>query len=280
MTMRLTRSSSIALLSSLAALASACTDRTQPSSEVGRRLAEHLCPIQATCGCDEELLIPSCEARVEREFIASEREALAAGLDFDESCVDFTLAAIDSLATCGRPSLGPSCPVYTAHAEVGEACEIIDHVPVISHCRAGLTCIQGKCKDLDNPHLLYEGEVCSETQANLPTGDLGRCVEGLTCDSNDTRTCVPSLYWPPVPVGGVCTHPFICVDGSYCRPNDLDDPDAPNEGSPGICTLKAAEGQPCSYVLECELRCLDGFCEHWPPFLCGVLGGWWLREML
>jgi hypothetical protein len=169
MSMRALTSAVGVVLCSLAALASACTDRTQPSSAVGRRLAEHLCPIQATCGCDEELLIPSCEARVEREFIASEREALAAGLEFDESCVAPALEDIDSLATCDRPSLGPSCPVYTARAEVGEPCEIFDHVPWMTHCNAGLSCIQGKCKDLDNPHLLYEGEVCSETQANLPT---------------------------------------------------------------------------------------------------------------
>lgn len=273
--MRLTHSSSVAALALLAALAPACTDRTQPSSDVGRRLAEHLCPIQATCGCDETLLIPSCEARVEQEFLASEREALAAGLEFDERCVAVTLAAIDGLATCERPSLGPSCPVYTAHAEVGEACEILDHVPLISHCRAGLSCIQGKCEDLDDPHVLREGDVCVDDDEG---NDPGQCAEGLVCDGEGTGTCVPSPYWPPVPVGGVCNDPLVCVEGTYCRPNDLDDPLAPSEESPGICTLKTAEGQPCSYGLECELRCVDGLCEPWPPTLCGVLGGWWLRE--
>lgn len=271
--MRLTRCSSFGVLSVLAALVPACTDRTQPSSDVGQRLAEHLCPIQAACGCDEELLIPSCEARVEQEFIASERQALAAGLEFDERCVDVTLAAIDSLATCGRPSLGPSCPVYTAHAEVGEACEILDHVPVISHCRAGLSCIQGKCKDLDNPHLLYEGEVCTDDDEG---NDPGQCAEGLLCDSRGTHTCLPRADWPPAPTGSMCISPSHCVEESYCRTLD---PDGPSEESPGVCTLRTPDGEPCSHLLECNLRCLDGFCEIWPPTLCGVLGGWWLREM-
>lgn len=126
----------------------------------------------------------------------TERRALEAGLELDETCVVDVLADIDSFATCGRPPVGPLCPVYTAHAEVGERCEIYDFLPWMTECRAGLRCIQGTCRDLANPHLLYEGEICSTTQADYQTGNLGECVEGLVCDSDETRTCVPSTQSP------------------------------------------------------------------------------------
>lgn len=271
------RSAIILALAFLAVLAPSCTDRTRPDSELGRRLAEHLCPVQAACSCEEEL-IPDCEARVVREFLATERRAIDAGLELDEACFEETLERIDTLAACGRraPDPGSSCPTYTAHAEVGEPCEIYDFVPWVTECRAGLYCNQGTCHDLVNPHLLYEGEICSETQGDYPTGDLGKCAEGLDCDSSDTRRCVPSPYWPPVPTGGVCTA-LNCVDESYCR---AEDPEGPSEESPGICTPRTPEGQPCTHPLECTFRCTDGLCETPAPDLCDWLQAWWAREWL
>jgi hypothetical protein len=262
-----------------AILAPACTDRTEPHSDLGRQLALHLCQIQATCGCDEELLIPDCEARVEREFIATERKAIAAGLELDQACIPHAFEVIDDLAACDRlPDVpGSSCPVYTAHAEVGEACEIYDLLPWVTHCRAGLQCIQGICRDLANPHWLYEGEICSDTQADHATGWLGKCVEGLVCDSNETRTCIPSPYWPPVPTGGECTT-LHCVDESYCRSQDPEED--PSEEFPGICTLRTPEGQPCIWLLECTTLCTDGVCETFPPSMCEALEMWWAREWL
>ncbi len=265
-------------LAFLAVLAPSCTDRARPDSEMGSRLAEHVCSIQANCGCDEELIIPDCDMRVVREFLAMERRALDAGLELDETCFEKNLEFIDSLAGCGRPPPDPgsSCPAYTAHAEVGEACKIYDFVPWVTECRAGLYCIQDTCHDLVNPHLLYEGEICSETQGAHPSGDLGECAEGLDCDSTATRTCVPSHDWPPVPTGAVCTA-LNCVDESYCR---TEDPEGPSEEIPGICTSRTSEGQPCSHPLECTTRCTDGVCETLPPLLCEELEAWWAREWL
>jgi hypothetical protein len=260
----------------LAVLAPSCTDRVRPSSELGRRFAERLCPIQDTCGCEEELIIPDCEARVAREFLATERRALDAGLELDEACFEENLEHIDALAACTRPAPDPGglCPVYTAHAEVGGACEIYDFLPWVSECRAGLYCDDGFCRDLINPHLLYEGEICSGTQADRPTTDLGECAEGLYCDSDETRTCLPSPLWPPVPTGGVCTA-LNCVDESYCH---TDDPEGPSEEIPGICTVRTPEGQPCDNLLECTTICTDGICETLPPRMCEALEAWWARE--
>jgi hypothetical protein len=259
------------------ACAPACADRTEPRSALGRQLALHLCPVHDQCGCEQDLLIPDCEARVERELLATERRALGAGLELDESCIADILDDIDTLAACDRPSVGPPCPVYTAHAEVGEACEVFDFLPWMSQCRAGLKCVQGTCRELDYPYILREGELCSDTQADDATGDLGQCAEGLVCDSSGMRTCVPSPYWPPVPTGGQCTSPISCIDDSYCR---AEDPEGPSEETPGICTVRTLEGQPCNSLLECTTICTDGVCETLPPKMCEALEAWWARELL
>jgi hypothetical protein len=264
----------------LLACTAACSGRTEPHSDLGRQLAEHLCPIQADCGCEEELIIPDCEARVEREMLATEREALAAGLVLDEACFEDHIEHIDRVAACGRPdvALGSICPVYTAHAGVGEQCEIFDFLPWVSQCRAGLYCIQGTCRDLANPYLLYEGEVCADVGLHPSTGAPPECAEGLICDGEDTRTCVPSPYLPPVPTGGQCTTPLSCVDGSYCLPQDLED--GPSEEVPGTCVLRTPDGEPCSVLIECATRCIDGICETPQPKLCETLELWWAREQL
>jgi hypothetical protein len=253
----------------------ACTDRTHPQSEIGQQLA--LRPIHDQCGCEQELLIPNCEARVEQEFLASERRALEAGLQLDPGCLADALDDVGRLEACDRTSLGPLCPVYTAHAAEGEPCEIYDFFPWVSECRAGLNCIQGFCRNLDDPTILHEGEICSDTQSDRPTGWLGECADDLNCDSEDTRTCVPDPNWPLVPTGGVCVSPIACVDESYCH---TDDPEGPTEESPGVCKLRTPEGLPCDNLLECTTICTDGICETLPPRMCDALQAWWARGML
>lgn len=274
--------SSFRTLLVLLACTAACSDRTEPHSELGRQLALHLCPIQADCGCDEELIIPDCEARVEREMLETEREALAAGLVLDEACFqDNTLPFIDGLITCDRPPISPGslCPVYTAHADVGEPCEMIDYLPSMTQCRAGLNCIHGTCRDLANPHLLYEGEACADVGLHPSTGAPPECAgEALVCDRDGTGTCVPSPYWPQVPTGGQCTTPFSCVDESYCRPQDLED--NPSEEVPGTCVLRTPVGLPCPLPYECTTLCREGVCQALPANMCEVLQAWWAREWL
>lgn len=183
---------SFRLLRVFLACTSACVDRTHPHSDLGHQLALHLCPVHDQCGCEAELLIPDCEARVERELVATERRALEAGLELDQA------------------------------------------------------------------------------------GFLGECAEGLLCDSDDTRTCVPSPYWPLVPTGGACTSPISCVNESYCH---TDDPEGPSEEVPGICTVRTPEGRPCDNLLECTTICTDGICETQPVRMCEALEAWWARAM-
>ncbi len=264
----------------LAVLAPSCTDRTRPDSEYGRRLAEHLCAVQTACDCDEELLIPDCEARVLREFLVTEQRALDAGIERDEACFEEMLASIDELVSClpVPESQGVSCRVYTAGADVGEPCRIYDFFPFMTECRAGLYCDGGFCRGPIDPHILHEGEICTETQGLRPTGDLGQCAVGLDCDMFDTRTCVPSPYWPPIPTGEVCASLTPCEPGSYCRTTEPEE--LPSEDNPGICTPHTPEGQPCTHFLECTTVCIDGVCEPPPPRLCGTLEAWWAREHL
>ena len=263
----------------LLACASACTERTPPHSELGHEFAAHFCPVHDQCGCEEEIPtpIPSCEARVEQEFLASERRALAAGLELDPACFADVLDDIERYEACGHPGSGPYCPVYTAHAEEAQSCEIYDFFPWMTDCRAGLRCIQGFCRNIDDPVILHEGEICSDTQADRPTGWLGTCDDDLNCDSEDTRTCVPDPYWPRVATGGACTIFFTCVDESYCH---TDDPEGPTEESPGVCTIKTPPGLPCDNLVECTFLCTDGICEAPRSTMCDAVQAWWARDQL
>ncbi|MCA9650632.1 MAG: hypothetical protein KC501_12025, partial [Myxococcales bacterium] len=106
-----------------------------------------------------------------------------------------------------------------------------------------------------DPIILQEGEACSDTQGVVPTGCLGECAEGLTCDSRQTQTCIPYEPPPLVPLGGACTKPYECEQG-YCRPPEgMTDV---SEESPGLCTLPTPAGDPCSLPYECERYCTDG----------------------
>lgn len=193
-------------------LAAACTDRTQLHDDRGHRLAQHLCPIQSTCDCGDELLIPSCEARVEHEYAASERTAVEAGLELDEACVEQALEDLDRLAACDRPSdTGTLCPLHRA-GRGGRSARDLRLRALDDGVRAGLYCLQGTCRNLENPQLVYEGGVCS--------GDVV-CAEG--CRGLDLRrrrhAHLHSLALLAArPYRGKCTKPISCVDEIYCRP--------------------------------------------------------------
>jgi len=268
----------VTLAVTLAAIASsACVEREQLGSELGRQFALRLCPAQADCGCEEDLLIPDCERQVERELAQTEQAALDRGFVPDHECMDTFLAEIERSATCERLQfeLEPSCPVYTRNAEVGEPCEHIGLLPLMMDCAAGLSCIDGICRDVVDPPVLSEGETCSDTTGFTPTGYLGRCDEHLVCDSQDTRTCIPSPYWPELPLGGECSATAYCEHGSYCRPQGsaVDT----SEDMPGRCTEPTAPGEPCRFVNECTTHCdeASATCALHPVAVCGVLHGWW-----
>jgi hypothetical protein len=257
----------------------ACSDRPQSHSDAGRRFAEHLCAVQDGCGCADDLIISNCETEVEHEFAESEHKALNAGLVYDTECEAVFLENIDALGACGMAYIdyGPACPVYGANHDVGEPCETFALIPGMYGCRVGLECFQGICRDLENPAILPQGEICSVEQATLPTPWLGTCDEGLQCDSLDTRMCIPSTS-DPAPLGGECTHPYECLDGNICKPqgDDLQ----PSEDRPGICVERTPPGEPCTLAYECDRFCAAGRCEIPPPVLCDALRDWWaLRDM-
>jgi len=255
----------------------ACSVRTQHHSEAGREFAQRLCAIQNNCNCvedfqiTEDIIIPDCETRVEREFAESEQRALDAGLVYDPECMEVFLEKIDALGDCGLNGLhyGP-CVVYGGNREEGEPCEVFDVYPLMSSCRAGLGCADGICKDSALP-ILPLGAICSTEQADLPTGSLGRCDEGLLCDSLYTRRCEPTMY-DPAPPGGECTFPYECLDDYFCRPQgeDLE----PSEERPGVCVERTPLDEPCTLAYECEWYCNVGRCWQPQPALCYMLDSW------
>lgn len=251
-----------------------CSARTQHYSDPAREFARRLCSIQYDCDCSENVVIPDCENRVEHEFVESERHALDAGLVYDAECMAAFLADIDELGTCGveYPDFDP-CAVYGGDQDVGEPCEVLDTIPLMYSCRVNLACIDGVCRDLENP-ILSLGAICSTEQGDVPTGWLGRCDEGLRCDSQDTRACVPVMpeSWPPL--GGECTIWYGCTDDNICRPQG-DDPQ-PSEERPGVCVEQTPSGEPCTLVYECDRICEDGICQVPPPALCDILRNWWV----
>ena len=104
----------------------ACSDRHQFDSEVGQRVAEHLCSIQHNCDCEQDRLIENCESTVEQEIARHERRAVERGLEFDTECFEAFLSRIDETASCVRlddwfSPLG--CSVYSGTADVGDPCE-------------------------------------------------------------------------------------------------------------------------------------------------------------
>ncbi|MCX4240861.1 hypothetical protein [Paraliomyxa miuraensis] len=249
-----------------------CSDRARLQSDVGRQIALHLCSIQTECGCTEEQLIPDCEAWIEREVAENERKAIAHGFELDEDCLQQLLDGIDEFATCGVPAgWGTMCPVYGRGAVAGESCETFDYLPLMTDCLPGLRCVEGVCRDPYHP-ILGAGEICSDTQSSVPTGWLGRCDEGLQCDSRNTRTCIPYMPPTPIPDGQTCTVAFECEEGSYCRPPE-GEYDV-SEDVPGVCAEFTPDGEPCTVLYDCRGRCIDGYCEIVPPFLCSVLEDW------
>ncbi len=266
-----------------ASLSGACTDRTGVSSEVGRQVAERLCPVQSNCSCGEHFddyqPFPRCEDELEHEIGQHEREALDHGLEFSAECLAMFLDDIDRFSACGseiawRPE---ACPVYSGAADVGEACELFEFFPVMTNCRPGLVCRQGFCHNIDSPPLLDEGEICSEMQGNVPSGFLGMCREGLFCDSRDTLRCMPYIDSPKEPLGSECAAWSVCEDGTYCRPPE--DADDVSEESPGTCTAPTPTGLPCAFVHECEeWLCEEGTCTRPPSQMCLVLRRWHLTR--
>ncbi len=208
------------LLATVVIGAVACADREPRESLVGQQAADRLCPIQAECDCEEDLLIPECEATVTREIGRTEQRAIENGLVLDEACLGEFLARLTELGSCGpaTPAEGPSltCAVYSGTAEEGEPCEFYDLFPVMVNCRPGLECKQDICSTQDGfappPAGVPVGEECGFGNA---------CAEGGHCqrdydDIDSIGLCVENTA-----VGQPCSLPhecsFLCEEGT-CQP--------------------------------------------------------------
>ena len=250
-----------------------CSARQQSGSEVGRQVAEHLCPVQRGCDCDERLLIEDCEATVEREIARHEHEAIESGLVFDAECLDAFLAHIDEIASCisidqwSSPPSPQECSVYSGTVEIGGPCTNYEFYPPMTDCQQGLVCQGGKCRNVNEPEILQEGEPCQEGWVSL-----GECAEGLACDTLDTDTCILYEPLPMFPIGHECRHSAECEPGSYCRP--MDGVGDPSDQMPGVCTAYTPAGEACSLFYECDWWCEDGVCQYPPTALCVTLGSW------
>lgn len=208
------------LLTAIAICLVACAEREQWESQVGRKIAETLCPIQAECGCETDLLISECEATVTREIGRNERRAVENGLELDTMCLDEFTSRLSELGSCGEVVLadGPAetCAVYSGTAEEGEPCQFYDYFPPMTDCRPGLECKQNECRTRDGfeppPPGAAIGEECGLGNA---------CAEGSYCqreydDPDSLGVCVEHT-----PIGQPCSLPYECplyCEEGICQP--------------------------------------------------------------
>ncbi len=258
----------------LAALGMSCADRPTEPLPLADSFSEQFCAVQATCNCDAPP-ISDCRNRVQRLAAGWERDALAAGLSFDEACLEDLLDNLDAAAQCGQLAVLPDCPVYSGLGAEGDPCGDYGAYPsLVTDCRAGLTCSdEGVCEDRRNPPILQLGDVCSvSATGGFPVGVFGSCAESLACDTTDTLRCVPSKA--TIPNGEACTGgPQLC-QSRFCRVADPSVPPSPE--APGVCQPRTAlPGEPCTQLNECTTGCeLDiGTCFVIPPSLCSMVKG-------
>ncbi len=190
-----------------------CAVRDLPDLVVAPQVAEQICAVQSMCDCDQELLIPDCESTVEDDIGRREAQAIEAGFEFHQDCLDKILAQLPQLAECGSVGGGvpPAefCPAYSGTAEVGAACFFYEFFPPMTNCRRGLECDSGICRE-------------------------------------------PSAYVPkePIAIGETCQDDIPCEFGSHCRldENDSDESGVCTENTPAGARCELV--QECDYICE------------------------------
>lgn len=237
---------------------------------MAREFAAHLCPIVDACACDQAL--DDCEQLVVDRVGRWEQGAIDLGLTLDEACLDLALQTIDGFAECGREWFG-DCYVYSGAAGVGEPCERVDDLGLMSKCAPGLFCRGGICGEESEP-TLDVGEQCATSPDGIipvaPNG--GFCREPLKCDWMGSMVCVETS-----PTGATCTAEVECAIGDFCRASSPDV--VPTEANPGVCTTRTKNrGEACEYANECvDTLCVDGTCHEFSeppptPLLCDMVG--------
>jgi len=259
-----------ATLGILIGLLASCTERESPGRSVAREFAAHLCPIHDACPCDQALT--NCTETVRARVGNWEELALELGLQLDEPCLDRALDTIDRFAQCGREWFG-DCYVYSGNATVGDRCEMVDPVGLMSQCSQGLFCRGGVCTEERQP-VLGLGDQCASSPDGIfpiaPNG--GVCDESLRCDWMDSMLCIE-----PGPTGAECVFVTDCPVGDFCRGTSPEV--TPTEDEPGVCTTRTkAQGDSCEYVEEClDTLCVADVCQEIPeptptPLLCDMIG--------
>jgi len=245
---------------------------------------QEICEQLLSCNCEDFSMVEpfpdeaTCAAHHQEGLEAVKKDALEAGLIFDENCYvshhsyvfDFlclgnsavgALPFPDPLGSCGE------CQVGFGSKDVGEVCTALYWS--VSDCKQGLFCMnrpeeEGHC--FDNCPLQQAGDpcvefwqcapglICLDQGICAPFGQLGEpcvcnnppcvggCGGGLWC--NDQQMCVP-----PPGEGEVCSY--------WCEGEDL-------RCHKGICVLPGPEGDPCESSSDCWdpfFHCSkEGFC--------------------
>lgn len=203
----------------------------------------------------------SCERTVLERVGAWEDKAIRLGLTLDEDCLDVVLSTIDGFAACGTDWF-TDCHVYVGERGLGEPCERVDDLGLMSVCSSDFSCRAGKCAERGRP--IFElGEPCVLWVNGEPTffgPGGGTCREPLRCDWTETTVCIETLA-----TGSPCTRIEQCDFADYCRGLTLEAP--LDEADPGVCTPRTAEvGETCEYVGECATTiCIEGKCVEIPP---------------
>ncbi len=203
----------------------------------------------ALCESDVDYAtVDECIAAEQALLAEAQTSAQAAGLTFDEACVQSVLATYAEVGCIGfnaseRGDYGLSfwhwqCPAYHGSIAVGEGpcLEIVG----TNYAQCGA---QQKCQD--------------ETCISMPVCE---CGEGSTClEFEPGTTCLPDLT-----LGEPCTSDVgasSCSPATYCGW----DPDA----EISACVPRLELGAACSWYDECQSgECVDDVCVPAYPLLC------------
>ena len=236
------------------------------AGEYPARMARGECLTLDSCDCGEDRYggsLSECLSQRREGYEALNRDALAAGLDYDGTCPARQLSALASLGCAARLPDSASCaaPCRAWHGQrgPGQACEIVvsdDTLGVaFDSCDQGLSCLSGFCVDpcAGAGALPTAGQPCPE----------GVCADGARCDTSDPELslCVAAAALPGV--GEACRDGACDSSVAVCVP-DID-----------VCAQLPGPGEACI-----RGRCRPGFycaedgdCASVPPLVCSTVGG-------
>lgn len=225
-------------------MASCGEEQTESPDDRGiRQYVEAYCEVMFSCDCTERSFSTpaACQDVMYRPLRLGQLAARAAGLSWDEDCLQAHIENVEQTACEKAPLTRQWCSYLHGDKVEGEPCTSYNSAGTgMNDCAQGLLCF-GRCYNPDDPDpafLLDEGASCFQQG----DGPLGVCGEGLTCHL-DTYRCTRLSE-----LGEACSHPRLCTEG-YC------------DG--GVCVPPKAEGEACNEWYECGsgLLCTEQACR-------------------